>query len=108
MPLGVCDDEATADRFSASSGAKDGFRDRAPRRLFFSLNFSIQLEVRVCWFSGVVVVAEKARALSRITSSVRGMPFFSCASHEMASSDQVHNTTYLILRPHSKSPFNVR
>ena len=30
--------------------------------LFFSLNFSIQLELKVSWLSGVVVVAAKTRA----------------------------------------------
>lgn len=45
VPFGVCDEEAVMDEFSASSGAREPFRDRAPIRLFFSLNFSIQLEL---------------------------------------------------------------
>lgn len=32
---------------SASSGASDDFRERAPSRLFFCLNFSIQLELKI-------------------------------------------------------------
>lgn len=44
-------------------------------RLFFSLNFSIQLELSVT--SGHVVVVEKARACRRMSSSVSGLPFFS-------------------------------
>ena len=78
VPLGVCDEEAAAEILSASSGARDPFRDRAPSRLFLSLNFSIQLELNGFWVSGVVVVAAKARALSRIRSSVSGKPRFSC------------------------------
>lgn len=62
---------------SASSGASEVFRDRAPIKLCFSLNFSIQLELRVTLFSGPDVVAAKARAFSRINSSLRACPFFS-------------------------------
>ena len=77
LRLGVCDAEAVAEMISASSGANDPFRDRAPSRLFFSLNFSIQLLLNTWWFSGVVVVDANARAFSRITSSVSGPPFLS-------------------------------
>ncbi len=45
---------------SASSGASELFRDRAPSKLFFCLNFSIQLLFHSCWFSGVVVVEANA------------------------------------------------
>lgn len=75
---GVCEEEAAADAPS-SSVASEAFRDRAPIRLFFSLNFSIQLALNATWLSGLVVVAENARALSRIKSSESGFPFFSYA-----------------------------
>ena len=75
--LGVCDEDAAAEVLS-SSGARLPFLDLAPMRLFFNLNFSIQLELRVEWLSGLVVVAENARALSRIISSLSGRPLRSC------------------------------
>jgi len=78
VPLGVCDEEAAAEMPSASSGASELFRDRAPIKLLFSLNFSSQVVLNTCWFSGLVVVAEKARAWSRMASSVSFLPFFSC------------------------------
>lgn len=45
VPLGVCEDEAPVEMPSTSSGTSDPFRDRAPIKLFFNLNFSIQLEL---------------------------------------------------------------
>lgn len=45
VPLGVCDEEAPVENPSTSSGANELLRDRAPMRLFLSLNFSIQLEL---------------------------------------------------------------
>lgn len=73
---GVCEEEAAADAPS-SSVASEALRDRAPIKLFFSLNFSIQLALNATWLSGLVVVAAKARALSRMRSSESGFPFFS-------------------------------
>lgn len=58
----MCEEEDTAAPKSASSGASDALRDRAPIKLFLSLNFSIQLELSVTWLSGLVVVAANARA----------------------------------------------
>lgn len=78
VPFGVCESDAAADMSSASSGASDPLRDLAPMRLFFSLNFSIQWELRAAWFSGLAEVVENARAFSRIRSSVNGRPFRSC------------------------------
>lgn len=74
---GVCEEEAAADALS-SSAARETLRDRAPIKLFLSLNFSIQLELSATWLSALVVVAEKARAFSRMRSSDSGLPFFSC------------------------------
>ena len=85
VPLGVCDEDAAVEMPSMSSGANELFRDRAPMRLFLSLNFSIQLELRTVWFSGVVVVAANARAFSRIKSFVRGRPLFSCVALSTSS-----------------------
>lgn len=65
---------------SESSGASEDRRDRAPMRLFFSLNFSSHMELVATLFSGVAVVAENARALSRMRSSVNGKPFLSYTS----------------------------
>ena len=47
VPPPVCDVEAEADIASASSGAREPLRERAPIKLFFNLNFSIQLDVNV-------------------------------------------------------------
>lgn len=62
---------------SASSGASELLRERAPMRLFLSLNFSSHVELVATLLSGVVVVAAKALALLRMRSSVSGRPFFS-------------------------------
>ena len=109
VPLGVCEEDAAAERPASrsSEGASELFRDRAPMRLFLSLNFSIQLELSTVWFSGVVVVAEKARAFSRINSFVNGSPFFSCVALSTTSPLKFDGQTYLILRPHRQCALNV-
>lgn len=87
---GECEDDALIEPDSNSSVASDAFLERAPIRLFFNLNFSIQLELSIT--SGHVVVVEKARACRRICSSVRDMPFFSCSciSNAVSHVDDAH------------------
>lgn len=70
---------------SASSGASELFLERAPIKLFFNLNFSSQLVLKVVWVSGLLEVAENACAVWRIKSSDRGTPFFSCIERQNGS-----------------------
>lgn len=104
---GDCEFDAIAEADSSSS-ASDAFLDRAPIRLFFSLNFSSQFELSVT--SGdvvVVVVVENARACRRISSSVSGLPFFSCPFYERETDGQVQRVTNLVPRPVGERPLNI-
>jgi hypothetical protein len=92
--------------FSASSGARELFRDLAPIRLFFSLNFSSQLALKTWWFSGVVVVEAKALAFSRMMSSDNGCPLRSL--HTVSSVvAQVDKHANLIFRPNRKRALDI-
>lgn len=80
LSLSASGEEASLEIPSMSLGANELFRDRAPMRLFSSLNSSIQPVLGTVCFSEVVVVAENSRAFSRIMSLVSGWPFFSCVA----------------------------
>lgn len=101
---GECEFDAMAEPESNSS-ASDAFLDRAPIRLFFSLNFSNQLELSVT--SGDVVVVENARACRRINSSVSGLPFFSCSCMSVRHEGSTTSVAYLIPRPVGERPLDV-
>lgn len=106
--FGLWADDAMLEMFSASSGAKELLRDRAPIRLCLCLNFSSQFALSSRCVSGVCDVVANTRAFSRMRSSDNGRPLFSCKGSASESASNSYIVPYLVLRPHRKGALDVR